>query len=550
MIYLTKFIPYASSGSHTLYVPMHGVFPENLDIKDFLEGGIPYVYMGRDFVEAYAGIFRPERIFYSIKPSSSHGSELNIIISDEIFYILELLGDSVAIDREALISFLEFGKVLGGNTLIRNIKLLNAGLILRVNEEGVRLKLGFHHEFPQVKNKSLEELEEEFMNIAFKVFKEYLDVIKRKNTLVVVPLSAGVDSRFVLSMIHTLGYKNVITLTYGLRDKEYPVARKVAKTLGYENIFVEYTWDLWKKHLRDMLNYMVWASQLYLAPNVQEFISTREFINKICEDYVSKCENVVLVTGDISDVVAGKIPPSSRLLRVLNIEEFADFILENHSLFELCKECENSLVAKKFLLNSIMEYMGHAGMKKREISFIEIYEMFHWKEGPFKYISSSRLAYIYHGFGFIAPLWDGRIIRFLSSIPWKLKYKNNFYRNTLRKRLFAPLGIAFEDPTKGVHPIVKLARIMKSFIPGPFAGFTREILRSIQRLKDYRARNPCGFDEYFPRVFMWTLIELQNFPICNCGILKVINEYLKRAPRNVIAFNALTTILLISNKLC
>ena len=97
-----------------------------------------------------------------------------------------------------MISFLEFGKVLGGNTLIRNIKLLNAGLILRVNEEGVRLKLGFHHEFPQVKNKSLEELEEEFMNIAFKVFKEYLDVIKRKNTLVVVPLSAGVDSRLHL----------------------------------------------------------------------------------------------------------------------------------------------------------------------------------------------------------------------------------------------------------------------------------------------------------------------------------------------------------------
>ena len=152
LIYLTKFIPYTSSGSHTLYVPMYGVFPENLDIKDFLERGIPYVYIGRDFIEAYAGIFRPERIFYSIKPSSSQGDELNIIISDEIFYILELLGDSVAIDREALISFLEFGKVLGGNTLIRNIKLLDAGLILRVNEEGVRLKLGFHYEFPQVKN--------------------------------------------------------------------------------------------------------------------------------------------------------------------------------------------------------------------------------------------------------------------------------------------------------------------------------------------------------------------------------------------------------------
>ena len=51
---------------------------------------------------------------------------------------------------------------------------------------------------------------------------------------------------------------------------------------------------------------MVWASQLYVVPNIQEFISTSEIFGKICHRDIEKCDNVVFVTGDISDVVAGK----------------------------------------------------------------------------------------------------------------------------------------------------------------------------------------------------------------------------------------------------
>jgi len=215
-------------------------FPENLGVEGLIERGVPFVYLCGDFIEAYAGIFRPERIFYSTS-SSPQRSEQSIVISDDVFYILELLKEPITINGEALAGFLGFGMTLGGKTLARGVDLLDAGLILRVNEDGISLKPGFYYGGQEVVLKSHEELGEEFISVAFEVFKENIEAIRRENTLVVVPLSAGVDSRFVLSMIHILGYRNIVTITYGLKDAEYPVARKIAKTLGYENIFIEYT---------------------------------------------------------------------------------------------------------------------------------------------------------------------------------------------------------------------------------------------------------------------------------------------------------------------
>jgi len=271
-----------------------------------------------------------------------------------------------------LASFLEFGKVLGGRTLVRGINLLNAGLILRVDENGIVLKPGFYYGGQQVALKSREELEEEFISIAFEVFKEYIEAIRRENVLVVVPLSAGVDSRFVLSMIHTLGYKNIVTVTYGLKDAEYPVARKIAETLGCQNIFIEYTWELWRKYVGDMLDYMVWASQLFTTPNVQEYISTREVI-RMCSEGLLRCDNLLLVVGDASNVILGKEPPPRELLRARTIEELVNFIFNKHILFSMYSDQEKTLL-KKALTKLLNDYIKQSHGKR---DFTTLYEIFH-----------------------------------------------------------------------------------------------------------------------------------------------------------------------------
>ena len=466
-----------------------------------------------------------------------------------MFYILELLKEPIIIDREALAGFLKFGKVLGGRTLVRGINLLNAGLILRVDENGIVLKPGFYYGGQQVALRSREEFEEEFISVAYEVFKEYVEAIRRENALVIVPLSAGVDSRFVLSMIHTLGYKKIVTVTYGLKDMEYPVAKKIAETLGYENIFVEYTWNLWRRYIESMLNYMVWASQLYLTPNVQEFISTSEIMYTICSERSKYCNNAVFVTGDISDVIAGKIPPPTWLSKTSSIKDFVNFVLETHSLFEPWGVCGDSLV-RRTLFSSIEEIKEYLMRSEKRIDFIRMYEIFHWREGPFKYISSMRLSHIYYGFKFIAPLWDGRIIQFLSSIPWRFKYKTNLYKYTLHRHLFKPLGIALEDPTKEVSPVRRMLSFVGPLIPETLVKFYASSISRRSR-NTGTPRNPCGFDVFFPRMFTLTYI-LTNKNLLNSEyeMLTVINSYLKGVPRDVIAFNSLTCSLLIAKNLC
>ena len=541
LMHLTKFSPYISNRSCTIYVPRYGIIPKGLGVRDLIIRGIPFVYVCKDFIEAYAGIFRPERMFYSIN-KSLNGSELNIIISDEIFHLLKLLKElkePITLDQQALISFLWLGRVVGRNTLIKNIKLLDGGELLKINEDGASLEQCFSPWTPQTIAKSIEELEEEFMNVIMEVFKEYINVIKMENVLVIVPLSAGLDSRLVLSMIHVLGYRNVITLTYGLREAEYPVAKKVAEILGYENIFIEYTWDLWRKYLRDMLDYMAYASQLTTTPNIQEYVSTREFIKKCCDD-VFKHTKILFVVGDISNIISGKEPCPLELLSIRNIKELVNFIVQKHVLFEPTTHKETALL-KWVLFKFFKEAME---MKHDWMSLVTLYEVFHWKDRHFRYISSSRLPYIYYGLRYITPLWDGRIIKFLSSIPWQLRYKTNLYSNTLRKNLFRPLNIDIEDPTKrDIRITTIIPDVAKKLVPKTIVNlYGRYILSKI--------KNPCGFDVYFPRLFTLAFQQYERSKSDTSSNVPVdfTKTHLKLIPRDIIAFNTLTTLIMLNEK--
>jgi len=551
LIYLTKFSPYRSTRSCILYVPRNGLFPENLDVADFIKRGIPYLYICDDFVEAYAGIFRPERIFYLIHSASSVQNKLKILISDDIFYIIKSLRESIIVDEEALASFLELGRTVGEHTLIEHIKLLDAGFILRIDENRVKLDLGFRYGETSVLTKSIEDLNDEFVNIIFNVFREYIDVAKRENAILTVPLSAGIDSRFVLSVINILGYRDVVTVTYGLRESEYPVARRIAETLGYENIFIEYTWDLWRNYIKDMWNYMVWASQFVTTPNIQEYITVRELL-RLCSQDKIKCEKILMVTGDISNVVAGKDPYPPELLRVRSIEGLVDFITNKNTLFSDFPKRKERMLLKgsllKFFYKTINWYEG-------KIDITTMYEVFHWKDRHFKYISSVRLPYVYYGLRYITPLWDGRIVKFLSSIPWPLRYKLNLYNRVLKENFFKVLGVDFDDPTKSSKT---------KLIPDLLADYLRYLkLFGFKKLPMYilrgrESKNPCGFDVYFPRMFTITYATIAK-KVSKDRELKMdsnvkpfvvtIKTYLKAIPQDIIAFNTLTTFLLLNETL-
>ena len=62
------------------------------------------------------------------------------------------------------------------------------------------------------------------------------------NKFIVIPLSAGYDSRFILSGLINKGYKNIITFSYGKKEnRELNTARKIAEYLKVPWHYIEFT---------------------------------------------------------------------------------------------------------------------------------------------------------------------------------------------------------------------------------------------------------------------------------------------------------------------
>lgn len=526
-VILRAFRKSLSSSGCDIYVPQAVLYPYFSSLYDLELMGLPYLAICDDSILAYAGIFHPENIFYSTFTDGSGTS--NIIISDNIFSINTII-PKATIFYNGLMEFLEFGHCLGSHTIIKDVNVLEAGKKLVINSSGsyVRsvLSYSFPHDYTTHHHNFNEFAEGDFLERVIQVFKDYVNLLKGKT--VVVPLSAGIDSRFVLSALRVLDVRNVITVTYGLRETEYPIAKKIAEKLGYENMFVEYTVETWKKYTYSykLVAYLIDASQLFRTPNLQEYILAGEFA-RMCNEGVVNCNHgVVFVTGDISDVIAGKASPplSSKL------ESFMNF-----SLFKppYPRRVEKLLCSYISAIIEELRDMSHLNFSKQYDDLLaKVFEIFHHREVPFKYISSVRIPYRLYGFKYVVPLWDARIIEYLLKIPWKLKWNYSFYRRVTRM-LFSKLGIDFKDPTKFMRmPISpKPLYIMQHLL--------NKYLKILSRRVPLLRRNPCGFDKYFPLVLNYINKRVGCFEDKN--VKTIVRMYKDREPKNEVAFVTLAT---------
>ena len=74
------------------------------------------------------------------------------------------------------------------------------------------------------------------ISIIKKLYK--FSIVHKKN--IAIPLSAGYDSRFVVSCLKHLGAKNVICFSYGqIKNFEAEAAKKISTELGYPWHFIK-----------------------------------------------------------------------------------------------------------------------------------------------------------------------------------------------------------------------------------------------------------------------------------------------------------------------
>lgn len=313
--------------------------------------------------------------------------------------------------------FLHCGFISGKDTLVDHINQIQAGELLVYDKELDEISFSTYFELhhSNFSKSSQSQLIEDFDRVVDNVFRRYISSLNGRT--VVVPLSAGYDSRLIVQKLHQLEYKNVICFSYGKKNNwESTISEKAASFYGYKWLFVEYT----KKDLFDLYqikidDYMRFATNLCSSAHTQDLLAVKKLKSQLPKD-------AVFMPGHALDFIAGNHIPTS-FTQSNSISNIISQILQRH--FSLMGSYD-------YILNTITQKIKSqlTISQNRDLNFDEastVYEKWVWKERQCKYIANSVRVYDYYDFQWMIPLWDNEIIDFWSSVPAKFRFKRKLF---------------------------------------------------------------------------------------------------------------------------
>ena len=158
--------------------------------------------------------------FYSIDESNRLS-----ISNDALILKKAMFADKL--DYTAIIDIFSSGYATGNRTIFQEIKQIMPGnfLIMNKNKLSIENYKGFFPNGIGYRKSSIKMLKK-FIESADKVFSRLTEVYKGR--LFLVPLSAGIDSRLVLSALIRHGHRDIQCFSYGLKNNsEIEVAKKI-----------------------------------------------------------------------------------------------------------------------------------------------------------------------------------------------------------------------------------------------------------------------------------------------------------------------------------
>ena len=255
---------------------------------------------------------------------------------------------------------------------------------------------------------------------------------------IVIPLSGGYDSRYILAVLLKEGYTNIKAFTYGMEDsEEVNTAQKIAQQLSLDWIFVPYT-----AKLLDIFFTQEWDKYVELGCNMASLPHDQDFF---ALSYLKKQgwleENAILCPGFCGDFQAGSYLP--------------------HQYFKFpwrkTKALQSYLLHKfVFQQNEQINKLWQYHLPKMDIQNEEhlISELENWsiKEYVSKYIVNGIRVYEFFEYDWYLPLWDTEFILFWQGVPNEFRKNMALYRDTLEQYLFEPLGLLYPEDTISKQP--------------------------------------------------------------------------------------------------
>ena len=343
------------------------------------------------------------------------------------------------------------GYVTGSETLIEEIYQLRGGEILYI--ENNNLSTCFYHTYinTEITNDNFD-ISQKKLDVALQNIFERL-TIAIKNQPVFIPLSGGYDSRLIAMMLKEHGIKNIMCFTYGRKynNPEIDISRQVAKKLGLDWMYIEYTDKLIDNYLTSdfFKDYFPFSANYVSMFFMQEFFAVKYLLdNKYLDD------NPVFIPGHSGDFIAGS--------HISDIKEICSKKYLSHKIIEKNFTLSKIKLEKYLIKDRISDQLTN----KDKYSFID-YENWDLIERQAKYIVNSANIYNHAGCKQALPLWDKELVDFFARTPYYYKKYNLLYR-TLLESYFKKHNILFLNELQADKKHITIQRFknrVKKFFP-------------------------------------------------------------------------------------
>lgn len=412
-------------------------------------------------------------LFYSLSPKS-------FTLSDEASQVRKKI-ESREVDDIALKEFLLTGYVTGNDTLYKGVRQIQAGECIAVSHTDVpsikriRYYRYCHSEYFE---QPVKELYSHAKKMLTHVFERFAQTVRGHQ--IVVPLSGGLDSRLIVTMLRLMGIENVICFSYGKKGNwESEISKRVAKKLGYNWEFVLETKEKWQKlHETDQCKrFYSYAHNLSSSVHLQDWPAIRELKRK------EKIEpDAIVVPGHSGDFLAGShLSPAFNQMDRVGKNALINIVLKKHyHLWDWSKSKEWLYpVLESRILSCIDGFPLNAPQ-----DVATAFESWDWQERQAKFIINSLRVYEFWGYEWRMPLWDNEMMDFFSHMPLKYRIGKEFYDFFLNNFYFNKLGLdMFPDVNIPVcKPLYPVRDGMGNLVPSRLIGNLPQIIRHYSTL--------------------------------------------------------------------
>ena len=304
-------------------------------------------------------------------------------------------------------------------TFFNEIKQITAGECIIYNKQSGNLSS--QHYFRYIYNNFLKNNENELIghlnNVLDNCFQRCIESTVNEGKKIVVPLSGGLDSRIIVTMLKRFGVDDVICFSYGKKNNyESKISKQIADRLDYEWHFVEYTQNNWKECYKSegMNSYFDYSQNLVSMPHEQDFLAV-----KILKEKEILPKNSVFLPGHSGDLFRGHLLNKKDFTNnIFNHDKLIKTIFEKH--YNLWDIHENQEILPS-LFERIKKNTALFSIDNSR-SYINALDYFNITERQAKYIINSVRVYEYFGYEWRLPLFEKELVDFFLTVPINQKF--------------------------------------------------------------------------------------------------------------------------------